>query len=127
MDKKLRPLLGIFIAVACAAALWKHRLTAAGVDVQVVQAANVLLMAVSLLTHIMYQRAMGTDSPHGFVRKVSGTFIIKFVVLASAALCYFYFSEAINKPAIIICAALYLVYNFISTAQVVKRKQAQQP
>jgi hypothetical protein len=124
MEKALRPLVGVFLAVACGCGFFKSQLLASGVDVDVVLAGNALLFAASLLTYFMYRKAMGTHNAHGFVRRVSGTFVIKFFVIVTAALCYFYFSEAVNKPAIIICAALYLVYNFISTAQVVKKKSA---
>jgi hypothetical protein len=127
MHHEWKPLVGCFVAVACGAGLLKNWLVVCGVDVEVVMVGNLVLFAMGLLTYFRYRRAMKQASPHGFVRQVSGIFMLKFVVLAIASLAYFFLAQPINKPAVAICAGLYLVYNYLTTAQVVRRKKVPLP
>ena len=124
MRKTLIPLVVLFVVINALLLVFNNQLDEKGVDSGVVIGGNLLLFLASMLTYFMYHKAMTKKSPHGFVRNVTGTFLIKFLVIITAALCYFYFSSTINKPALIICAGLYLVYTFLGTSQVVKKQQA---
>jgi Ca2+/Na+ antiporter len=124
MKKKIGPLVLFFLIISCLLLGFRTILAGNGLDVNVVLGGNFILFLIGLASFFMHQRAMKKNNPHAFVRQVTGIFMLKFFVLLSAALCYFYFSTSINKPAIIICAALYLVYSFMGTAQAVKKQDA---
>jgi uncharacterized membrane protein len=119
--KGWKPLVGVFIVVTLGVLNSKDWLTGKGFDCQVVLAGNALLFAVSMLVYFLYSSAMKSKKSYGFVQQVYTGFILKFFVLIGGAIVYFYFAEEVNKPAVFACMALYLVYNFLGTSQVVKK------
>lgn len=129
MKRTIIALSALFLLVTAVVLLGQQALTAKGVAVPVVLAGNALLFVLSLLVYRLYSGAMGQSRATGFVRQVYAGFMLKFFVLVAAAVSYFYFAETVNKPAVFICMGLYLVYNFLGTAQVVKKPadQAQAP
>lgn len=127
MKRTIIALSALFLLVTAGVLLGQQALTAKGVAVPVVLAGNALLFVLSLLVYRLYSGAMGQSRATGFVRQVYAGFMLKFFVLVAAAVGYFYFAETVNKPAVFICMGLYLVYNFLGTAQVVKKPAEQAP
>ena len=125
-SKKWYPLVGMFVVVTMVGLIVKERLESAGVSVNVMLAGNALLFAASMLSFLMYQRAMKNEKPFGFVNRVYAGFMIKFLVLIAGVMLYFFLAKEVNKPAVFICMGLYLIYNFLGTSQVVKKQKAAQ-
>ncbi|HMP91783.1 MAG TPA: hypothetical protein PKD90_02870 [Phnomibacter sp.] len=124
MLKKLLPLIIVFILVTLVCLLGNTWLQEKGVAVEVVLAGNVLLFAASVAAFMVYASALKSKRQFSFMQRFYTGFMIKFFALVIGALLYFYFAKSINKPAIFICMAIYLVYHFLSTSAVVKRQAA---
>ena len=119
--RALRILVLFFIIINAMAIVFRSRLEDKGVDTDVVIIGNLILFVVSAISIWMYSKAGNNSKSHGMVRNVYGGFMLKFFALIVAAMVYFYFAREINKPAIFICMALYLVYNFTGVMQVVRK------
>ena len=120
MNKELlqpvRPLLIVFIFVNAALILGREWLAKKGVDQQVLIVGNLLLFLISLGTYILTVRSLKSHNPNVFVRAMYGGFIIKFFVVAIAAFVYIMITKKnVNKPALIACAGLYIIYAGIET------------
>jgi hypothetical protein len=127
MKKQLIPLVVVFAIVALGTLAMNGFLVEKGVNVWVVQGGNLLLFVTSVATFLFYSGAMRSQKGYGFVQKVYAGFTIKFFVLITGALLYFYFSSEPNKPAVFICLGIYLVYNFLGTSQAIKKPKHQPP
>jgi hypothetical protein len=121
-NKGWMPLVGFFTVVTIVVLRSREWLEAKGFDYQVVLGGNALLFFSSLLAFFLYSSAMNNKKSYGFVQQVYTGFILKFFVLVVGAIVYFYFASEVNKPGILACMGLYLVYNFLGTSQVVKKK-----
>lgn len=96
---------------------WKE----AGFNTDVLIIGNLLLFAVTFLTYWMGSKGLTTKNNHAFFRSVYGSFMIKLIVFAGAALVYItQFKEQLNKPALFFCMGLYLVYTFFEVAGLMK-------
>lgn len=116
------PLVGLFTVVTIVVLNAKDWLVAKGFDHQVLLWGNALLFLASMVAFLLYTAAMKNKKSYGFVQQVYTGFILKFFVLVAGAIVYFYFAREVNKPAVFACMALYLVYNFLGTSQVVNKK-----
>lgn len=117
----ITPLVGFFIAISSIAALSKSWLAAKGISLNVLLAGNLLLFMVSLIAFLITHKALRSSNPQAFVRAMYGSFIIKFFVLAIAAFIYIMVTKKnVNKPALVACAALYIIYTGIETRGLMK-------
>jgi hypothetical protein len=121
MKKPLVPLAAVFILVSVIVFSTSGWLQQKGVDTVVVLIGNSILFVISALAYLLYASAMKSSKSYGFVKQVYGGFTLKFFALITGAMLYFYFAEEVNKPAVFICMGLYLLYNFLGTAQVVRK------
>ncbi len=84
------------------------------IDGTVVIIGNFILFLVSLFALIITQRSFRSENPQAFVRAVYSGFIIKFFVVAIAAFAYIMVAKkSVSKPALIICAGLYIIYTVL--------------
>lgn len=91
------------------------------VDREVLIIGNLILFMVSLLSFWMGMRGLRSDNPHRFVRSVYSSFIAKFFILIIAAFVYIMIMKKnVNKPALIACMCLYLVYTFLEVSTLMK-------
>jgi putative effector of murein hydrolase LrgA (UPF0299 family) len=112
----IMPLLGIFIAVSGIAGLSKSWLTDNGISSGVLLTGNLVLFFVSLCAFLITNKALTSSNPQAFVRAMYSSFIIKFFVLAITAFVYIMVAKKnVNKPALIACAGLYIIYTGIET------------
>lgn len=119
--QSITPLLGVFIAISSITALSKNWLEGKGVNLSVLLAGNLLLFLVSLVAFLITHKALRSSNPQAFVRSMYGSFMIKFFVLAVAAFTYIMvMKKNVNKPALIACAALYIIYTGIETRGLLK-------
>jgi hypothetical protein len=78
-------------------------------------------MTVTLVSYLLLYRGMQSANPHAFVRAMYLSFIIKFFIIVLAAALYILIAKSkVNKPALIICLFLYLVYTFIEVSVLTK-------
>jgi hypothetical protein len=100
-----------------------------GVKADVLIAGNGILFAATLLSLLVYMRSLKGSGGGAAVRGMYGSFIIKFFTCLVAAFAYIMIAKKeVNKPALIACMGLYIVYTVIevSTLQkVLKRKKTE--
>lgn len=112
--KQIRPLFFLFILVNAFLLTGKSWMAQKGVSQEVLLAGNLLLFGVSLVAFWMSARSLRSPNPQAFVRAMYGSFLIKFFLLALVAFIYIMMvKKAVNKPALGICAVLYILYTSI--------------
>ena len=116
------PPLILFGVVTLLSLLFWSRLTMAGIHPWVVVGGNVVLFIVTLLSMYMNSNAMQHGNTHGFMRNVYGGFLLKFLLIIVAAVSYIAMVKTPNKPGLLICAGLYLLYTFFGTRSVLNHK-----
>jgi len=121
LKRILVPLAAVFILVFVGVFDKSGWLQKKGVDTLVVLVGNSILFVISALAYLLYASAMKSSKNYGFVKQVYAGFTLKFFALITGAMLYFYFAKEVNKPAVFICMGLYLIYNFLGTAQVVRK------
>jgi hypothetical protein len=114
-----------FLLVSLAVWLLRHWLSGHSIETNVVMVGNAIVFLATVAALFLYQKAMKKQKPHAFVSQVYSGFLLKFLILVSAALAYFYTAKEINKGAVIICLALYVVYHFMATRLIVKHPRSQ--
>ena len=91
------------------------------VDQEVLMMGNLLLLVVTTLSYLLLYRGIQSVNPHSFVRAMYLSFIIKFFIIVLAAALYILIAKnKVNKPALIFCLFLYLVYTFIEVSVLTK-------
>lgn len=125
MDKQnlrsLRPVLLLFLIVNVLCLAGKSWLAKKGVSQEVLLGGNGLLMLVSILAYLLMRKALVSGSAQAFVRAIYGSFMLRFFLVAIAAFVYIMVvREKVNKPALIACAGLYILYTVIETRSLMK-------
>lgn len=109
--QSIRPLLIVFVFLTVFFITGKSWLEKKGIDRDVLVIGNLILFAVSLLAFLITSRAFSSPNPQAFVRAMYGSFIIKFFIVAVAAFIYIMATRKnVNKPALIACVGLYIIY-----------------
>lgn len=119
--QSIRPLILVFIFFTAFFISGKSWLDKKGVDQNVLIIGNLLLFLISLTAFLITNKALTSSNPQAFVRAMYGSFIIKFFVLAITAFVYIMVAKKnVNKPALIACAGLYIIYTGIETRALMK-------
>ena len=109
--QSIRPLLIVFVFLTVFFITGKSWLEKKGIDRDVLVIGNLILFAVSLLAFLITSKAFRSPNPQAFVRAMYGSFIIKFFIVAVAAFIYIMATRKnVNKPALIACVGLYIIY-----------------
>ncbi len=83
---------------------------------------NALLFLVGCISLRMSMKALTDKNVQVFLRLVYGSFMMKFFVFATVAFIYiFTYKKNINKPALLGCFALYILYTFFEIRTVLKQ------
>ncbi|OYW29246.1 MAG: hypothetical protein B7Z44_05390 [Caulobacter sp. 12-67-6] len=115
------PAIILFMVLNAAFLIFSSRWKEAGFDTDVLIIGNLILFAVTFLTYWLGSKGLTTKNNHAFFRAVYGSFMIKLIVFAGAALVYITkFKAQLNKPALFFCMGLYLVYTFFEVAGLMK-------
>jgi len=113
-EKSWLPLILLFIFLNCFFIAGKNWLLKKGVDHEVLIVGNLVLFFATALSFFVYQRSLKSANPHASVRGMYGSFMIKFFVCLISAFIYIMVAKKnVNKPALIICMGLYIVYTVI--------------
>lgn len=119
--KPLRPVFVLFIAFSAFFVAGKNMLDRWETDRDVLISGNILLVVVTLVSYWVLYRGVHSANPHSFVRAMYGSFLIKFFIIAAAAFVYIIIAKKnVNKPALVICMALYLLYTFMEVSALTK-------
>lgn len=104
-------ILNVFFIVA------KNWLAKKDVDHEVLIGGNLVLFLATALSFLVYQRSLNSANPTASVRGMYGSFMIKFFVCLIAAFAYIIIAKKnVNKPALIVCMGLYIVYTVIEVS-----------
>ncbi len=115
------PLTAVFLILSAIFLLCWKLFSRSPVDYVVLLVGNGLLFLIAMLSHRMSVSAMKAAKTQGFLRGVYSSFLLKFFVLAAAALIYIAtFRTALNKPGFFGCFGLYLIYTFVETRGVMR-------
>lgn len=91
------------------------------VDRDVLIIGNLLLFVVALLSFWLGQRGLHSNNVQSFIRSIYSSFIAKFFILIVAAFVYIMITKKnVNKPALIACMCLYLIYTFLEVSILMK-------
>ncbi len=123
MKKKLLPAVMLFVLVTVVVAIFNKKIFAAGADAWLIVGGNTILFAATLLSIYMNTKAMLHHNTHGFVRNMYGGFLLKFFIIILAAIAYIVSVTTPNRPGLLICACLYLIYTFFGTRNVLNNKK----
>ena len=116
LPQSVRPLLILFVILNALFVASKHWLAKKGVDYEVMIIGNLILFAVSLSAFLLTNKSLKSSNPNAFVRAMYGSFIIKFFVVAITAFIYIMIAKKnVNKPGLIACAGLYIIYTGLET------------
>ena len=92
-----------------------------GIDQTVLIIGNIILFAATSLSFWLGCRGVRTNNPQAIVRSIYSSFLVKFFILVIAAFTYIMIAKKnVNKPALIICMGLYIVYTFLEVRTLLK-------
>lgn len=117
----LRPLIFVFVAVTAFLVAGRSWLAREGVDAAVALAGNFIIWIATLASLLILFRGENKDRPQVFVRAMYASFLLRFFVILVAAFIYIMAAKKdVNKPALMICAGLYVLYAGLEIAAIMK-------
>jgi len=91
------------------------------IDVEVLQAANIILYILSLITLNLQVKAMNNTNPNVFMRSVMGSMMIKMFIVVAIVFAYVILSgNHFNKRGIFISLFFYLIYLAVEVYSLMK-------
>ena len=115
------PIVLLFVFLNSIFVLGKSFLTQHGIDHLVLIGGNLVLFIASALSFYISHKSITSKNPNSSIRSLYGSFMIKFFLIAIAAFVYIMVvKKNVNKPALVICMGLYLVYSFVEVASLQK-------
>lgn len=91
------------------------------IDVQVLQAANIILYILSVITLNLQIKAMKNTNPNVFMRSVMGSMMIKMFIVVAIVFAYAILSgDHFNKRGIFISLFFYLIYLAVEVYSLMK-------
>ena len=122
------PFFLLFIILNCFFIVGNNWLLKKGVDHEVLIGGNLVLFLATLFSFLVYYRSMDSKNPSASIRGMYGSFMIKFFVCLIAAFAYIMIAtKDVNKPALIICMGLYIIYTVLEVSalqKMLKQKKA---
>lgn len=113
-SRYLAPLIIFFVASSGFFVAGKQFLAKKNIDQEVAIVGNLILFIITLTATFISIKGATAVKPQAAVRSMYGSFMIKFFLIAIAAFVYILIAKKnVNKPALILCAGLYIVYTFI--------------
>lgn len=93
----------------------------AGIDGNVVMAGNFIIFVATAMSFWVSARSLRSVNPNATVRSLYGSFMVRFFIIIIAAFIYIMIAKKdVNKPALMICAGLYLIYSTLEVFAVQK-------
>lgn len=106
------PFVFFFIILTVLFFTGKNWLAKNNVSHEVLIGGNLVLFVATLFSFLVFQRSLHSSNPQASVRGMMGSFIIKFFICLVAVFIYIFAAkENVNKPALVICMVLYIIYS----------------
>jgi hypothetical protein len=121
--KKSSHLVSVFIIIGVISIFLKEyvKRNHINIDVEVLQAANIILYILSLITLNLQIKAMKNTNPNVFIRSVMGSMMIKMFVVVAIVFAYAILSgDHFNKRGIFISLFFYLIYLAVEVYSLMK-------
>lgn len=107
----VRPLLFVFVIITAIIVAGRAWLLGQGIDPTVLLAGNIVIWFATIISLMVLLRGEKANNPQTFIRSMYGSFLIRFFLILVAAFIYIMTAKKnVNKPAIVICAGLYILY-----------------
>lgn len=120
-DKPWFPLVFVFVILNIFFFAFHDWLVKKGVNNDVLIFGNLIVFIATLLSVIVYLRSLKGSGGGAALRGMYGSFMIKFFTCLVAAFAYIMVvKKNVNKPALIICLGLYVVYTVIEVSSLQK-------
>lgn len=112
----------IFIVVSLLSVLLKSWLNGLFINEQVLLIGNAIVYLMHAITALIHKKTLLNTNTKTFIRGVYLSMMIKLFSCIIIAMVYISFTnETFNKPALLICMSLYLVYNFTEVGLLMKQ------
>ncbi len=118
---------GFFILSSLLVFLFAAKLAELEIDSTVVLVGNIILFLSTLMAYLIFSKQINGRSGQAVVRNVYAGFVLKFFILATTAMVYFYFAKEINLRGVLVCLVLYLIYNFVNARFASAKKESHAP
>jgi L-asparagine transporter-like permease len=123
-SKVYLPVLYLFLGFSTLFLVLRFTIRGIAVNYHVLQIGNLLLFLVGWVYIRMSTKALEHKNVQTFLRLVYGSFLMKFFVLAFAAILYIaIYKKDTNIPALFGCFGLYFIYTFIELRTVMKQSK----
>lgn len=120
-NKPWLPLVFVFVILNIFFFAFHDWLVKKGVNNDVLIIGNLILFAATVLSVIIYLRSLRSSSGSAAVKGMYGSFMVKFFTCLVAAFAYIMIAKKdVNKPGLIICLGLYIVYTVIEVSSLQK-------
>jgi hypothetical protein len=107
------PILILFVLTSLLIVALKQKLAEWNMDAKVLLAGNGILFAATIISFLLYIKALRNPNVQVFLRMLYGSLLVKMVFCLAATLLYVFLTgKAVSKFAIIGCFILYLLYTF---------------
>jgi hypothetical protein len=118
------PILIVFLLVNVFQVVFSKILDRFHIDQGVVMIGNLILFGVTVLSFLLYQKAMVAGNTQNFIKNVYGGMFLKFFVCIIAAFIYIFNARlAVNQIGVFILMFLYLVYTFLEISVLMKNSK----
>ena len=115
------PLVLVFLITATLIMAFRFTLSQHGFDWQVLGGGNLFIYVVTTISMHMLREGLNAANTHAFLTKAYGGILVKLFACATAAFAYIFLSgNKMNKPALLACMGLYLVYTFVELSVIMK-------
>lgn len=118
------PILIVFLGVNVFSIVFSKTLEKVHIEQEVLLIGNLVLFCVTVLSFLLYQKAMMAGNTTNFIKNVYGGMFLKFFVCIIAAFIYIYNArQSVNKAGVFALMFLYLVYTFLEISIVMKNSK----
>ena len=118
------PIIIVFILVSVIPVVFNGILQKTQIDQGVLLIGNLILFTVTVLSFLLYRKAMMAGNTQGFIRNVYGGMLLKFFICIIAAFIYIFNArQAVNKSGVFALMFLYLVYTFLEISILMKHSK----
>jgi hypothetical protein len=122
--KAFLPVLIVFIMVNLVPVVFQRSLDKIHIEQEVLIIGNLILFSVTVLSFLLYQKAMIAGNTYGFIKNVYGGMFLKFFICIVAAFIYIFNArQAVNKAGVFALMLLYLIYTFLEISILMKHSK----
>lgn len=116
-----RPAIFVFFLMNIGFFTLQNKLNEKGFNQEVLVYGNIILFAIFFISFLMVAKGQQSKNNHQFFRLMYGSFMLKLFLLAGIAFAYIMtMKKEVNKPALFMCMALYVIYTILEVTALMK-------